>query len=238
MPNYKISGYAGEACDIRLMRGNTFIGHKSSVPAGAYELVFSLGSIEDIDVVAVRSDGKIIGYGGITPVSTSDSTNITVPTVSGPIKTIQNIYIDRLSDLTNYTFDITLNNEVDMTKTLFMYNPTSVPTRGRMCYVNPLSNTVIQLVRGNVGEGFSGYLTVVEYNSGSVQRGVTSSVNNVNITINSIDLTKSFASISGWSHNLGAAYYPHTINLNSSTNIYMRVSVGILNTSWQVIDFT
>ncbi len=89
MPNYKISGYVTESCDIRLMRGNSFLGHRESVPAGVYELIFSLDIIEDIDVIAVRSDGKIVGYGNIEPIETVDATNISIPDLGGI--TISNI---------------------------------------------------------------------------------------------------------------------------------------------------
>lgn len=233
MPNYKISGYVGEACDIRLMRGNSFVGYKTAVPAGAYELVFALDSIENVDVVAVKSDGNIVGYGGITPVSTAGESNISIPPSGVP--TIQTITVTMSSSLTTQSFGITI---ADPNKTVVFVNPVAdyYSFKSGVANVSSITSSLITLYR-YAHESTSAQFTIklMEYSTGikSLQRGMKGDSESP-FTINSVNVLKSWPSCSGVTFNNLSGALP-VVKLVSSTQLSAYVNVGYI--SWQVVEF-
>ncbi len=235
MTNYKISGYVTEACDIRLMRGNSFLGHRESVPAGAYELIFTLDSIESIDVVAVRSDGKIVGYGGITPVETADGSNITIP-VMGGIKSIQQIYDNNYSDATNLSWQININ-EVDSSKSLIYAFSSGNGYRHTAVLPTFINSTTIQLERTYAAQGAQTYIQIVEFYNCNVQRGQVFVWQSTTSNITAVDTTKAYATMSGFTTNSSTANMSTpTCYLYSSSQV-KHAGYNYQKMAWQVIEF-
>lgn len=72
MAKFYISGTTTDDCKVELFTttdGN-YLGYLN-VSAGAYELVFELDSIENIDVWSKRSDGYSLAYGNVIPLDGS-----------------------------------------------------------------------------------------------------------------------------------------------------------------------
>lgn len=237
MPNYKISGYVGEACDIRLMRGNTFIGHKSSVPAGAYELIFALDSIENVDVVAVKSDGNIVGYGGITPISTVGGVNITVP----PTPQVDYIQAGSFSSAST-SVDITINS-VDTTKTIIRAYSRE-PYLSSYPSVNSwlptvVNSTTVNFLRNSTPSNYYCHYEVIQFtNVKSLQKGIINyTTNPMYVNISSVNTSKSLVIIGGFRHS-DNYQSPVVAWFSSSTQLTFSGKFSAARyDAWNVIEF-
>jgi hypothetical protein len=80
MAKFYVSGDTTDACTVHLYttNHNNYIGYLDVPSVGAYELVFELDSIENVDIWSRRSDGYYKAYGNITPIDgTGKTVNIT-----------------------------------------------------------------------------------------------------------------------------------------------------------------
>lgn len=239
MPNYKISGYAHEACDIRLMKGNEFLGYRESVGEGSYELIFELDSIENVDVIGIKSDGKIVGYGEITPTLTTDSQNITTPVVVVPIPIPYSYSITlpynilQVSLSLGRTFD--LNRSVIALAGLLSSAGNYSDANGFLYWSS--SQSIIFRRSTLLRQPCIIYFTVIEYPEGiikSVQTGYQTTSDTRDITISSVNLSKSYGSSLGGPGG-GNNRWPIAWYLTSSTNIHCADSATW--SGWQVVEF-
>jgi hypothetical protein len=80
MAKFYVSGTTTAACTVHLYttNDNNYIGYLNVGSAGAYEVVFELDSIENVDIWSKRADGYSKSYGNITPLDGSaKAVNIT-----------------------------------------------------------------------------------------------------------------------------------------------------------------
>lgn len=79
MAKFYVSGDTTHACTVQIFTttDQNYIG-QLAVDAGAYEVVFELDSVENVDIWAKKSDGFSKAYGDVTPLDGSaKSVNIT-----------------------------------------------------------------------------------------------------------------------------------------------------------------
>jgi len=244
MPNYKVSGIVGEACDIRLMKGNSFLGYRESVSAGAYNIVFELDSIENVDVIAVRPDGKIVGYGDITPVSTVNSVNISIPIPASS----SDLYRVLKTDLPqtywqDYTY--TLPKSYDWTKSVIIVNQTG-NGRDTFAVYSVSSNHVTFRRWPDMGCHYDLVFSVLTLdNVKSLQRGCprapTLTVTDSNINISPVNTNKSIIIIGGFCGDESDSRLPYAY-FNSSSQIRVNFykysdHYQYCYTTWQVVEF-
>lgn len=248
---YKISGYTTDNATVYLLQNGNYIG-KKDVSVGNYELISSTTSGNGMIAVAANNDGMITGYGEITAISGSESSNIITPSVGAVIKSMQIIPPTKMPDgnfdpeklVKNYTI-----NAVDPTKTILLnvgFNDsvtTGLPSR--TCIRAQLINsTTVRLTRQAVTDPLNVYyyFTVIEYESGikSIQRGISTPTT---LTINSVNTNKTIVNILGMSststtssHFGGNLIASARGYLSSATQLVLSGN-GTCTLSYEVVEF-
>lgn len=81
MAKYYISGYTNESCRVKVFdsSNNDYLGYLDT-QAGNFEVVFNMENLNSVDVKAENEDGKVLGYGNVTPLDGAAKTsNINFP---------------------------------------------------------------------------------------------------------------------------------------------------------------
>ena len=245
MAIYEISGSTTDAATIHIIQNNIYKG-RHEVPSGNYITKFSSSSAGGVVSLAVKSDGNVVGYGGVTAIDSSGSVTVSGAASLG-VKSIQRGYIDIASPNNSATKTI---NSVDITKTIVFFDG-SRPLEGgdqsdreHNCYLTLNNSTTLQCDRLDHDCGSRTYYSIIEFTGGitSMQRGnIVATSLYTNKTINSVDLTKTIINCTGYATNTSYAFnYGINLALTSATNLYAeRYSINgtTITAGYEVVEF-
>ena len=243
---YKISGTLSDNCNVKVFKGNEYVGYLD-VTGSTHEVIFDLTSSGTVTAVAEKSDGEVVGYGNVTPISTGDAVNIL--SVSSGGATIENIQEATITLSNASGSDTATITEVDPDNTVLLFNGFKGAddlAAGNIKVVLTDGTTVTANRVGSwVGECVV-KVTVLEFTDGSiagVQRGtinIAQPATSNTDSITSVDTSKSVLL------KLGATTGGGTINdlrchielTNSTTVTATRdQSLGDVVVSYEVLEF-
>lgn len=243
---YKISGTLSDDCNVKIFQGDDYIGY-TTVSGGSHDTVFDLTVSGVVTTVAEKSDGEVVGFGNVSPESTGDSVNITVPAASGAaINSIQSGVFQIPADQVSGTEAI---SEVDPTKAVLIFlgsksNNGNVSTDAASIELTNGTTITARRYTSSGGDVNVSYM-VLEFTSGAaVQRGmieIAGDTNTDTATITAVDLAKTVI-IPGGQHcntlNNFNYYATHLVLTNATTITATCHLTPVANhLPWQILEF-
>jgi hypothetical protein len=250
MANYKVSGNVGDVAKVFIFKDDVYLGCVD-VSAGSYEAIFEASSATGVTAIAEKTNGDLVGYGGITAIATGSAVNITEGiSINKIIHGAGTIANDTVS------IDVDIGDTVDPDKSMVIYKGSK--------YNSPVSTTyfyrglvALQLLnsttlRGERGADFGGSTTttfkfdIIEFSSGikSVQRdiystSVTPPPAYKDITISSVDTSKTIISATLTSAD---AYHRGAVELELVDSTTMRIHTHLtlwspFKVGYEIVEF-